>query len=73
MQKKDKVSKMRNSVAKVARVYQEVRMIALKCSGCATLEEVKIQKDLGDFKHLDWRLSPKEEKSLKRLCKYLGI
>ena len=64
-------NKMSYSVAKVSKVYQEIRAICRKYPECKSLDEAKVKRDLdGDPQ---WNLTVKEEKALKRMCAWLGL
>ena len=66
-----KEKKMSYSVAKVSKVYQEIRAICRKYPECKSLDEAKVKRDLdGDPQ---WNLTVKEEKALKRMCEWLGL
>ena len=63
---------MRCSVAKVEKIYQEVRDIAREHPECTTLVEIKMRNDL-DKQDWDWSMTARESKELERKCKWLGF
>ena len=63
---------MRCSVAKVEKIYQEVRVVARNYPECKTFAEIKVHKDL-DNQDWDWGMTTREMKALERKCKWQGI
>lgn len=47
---------MRCSIAKVEKIYQEVRDIARKYPECKTLAEIMVRKDLDNY-GCDWSMT----------------
>ena len=66
-----KEDKMRYSVVKVSKTYQDVRAICRKHPECKSLDEAKIFQDTDGNPH--WDLTAKENRALQRMCVYLGI
>ena len=67
----DRRSKMRYSVVKVSKVYQDARAICREHPECKSWDEAKVYKSLD--RSPDWDLTAKEDKALRRICNWLGI
>ena len=63
---------MRCSIAKVEKIYQEVRDIARKYPECKTLAEIMVRKDLDNY-GCDWSMTARETKAFEHKCKWLGF
>ena len=61
------------NVAKVEKIYQEVRAIARKHPECKTVDEAKIHKDVDNHQDWDWSMTAIETKALERKCRWQGI
>ena len=66
---------MSYSVAKVCKIYQNVRAFCRKYPECKSLHGARVKKDLELETKLDLTgdLTAKEEKALNRMCDKLGI